>query len=344
MFMVLRHHGQGAGVTDSYESWDDLEPKQAAKAQAWLQPSLLEGERIEAMFSCESWRPLMSIVILTNARLVGVPVDCAGDPPRQVARASIAAVRSERRRVRRELVVEHGEGVLRFAGVSERITARLANRLAREPVGPGAPQIDPRELTARPDERMNVEMLETPWTIAVLATLLCLLWVSPAPLLLQISASVIGALVLLVSAADFWRIFRWHVGTATSSADAEFEALVNEVESAGTLDPREPDDFDVLVRQALDALPTALQKVLSGNVAVVVSDEGAERGALGLYDGDSIAFDTAQDRIIIFRDTLLDQFGHDPDRLREEVRITVLHELAHHLGADELRVRSLGLG
>ncbi len=326
------------------ESWDDLTPMRAAKAHAWLQPFLLEGERIEAMFSCDSWRPLMSIVILTNARLVGVPGDFAGDPRRQVARAQIAAVRSERRRVRvrRELVIEHEEGVLRFAGVSERIATRLANRLAREPIGPEASQIDPRELTPRPDVDVDV-LLEAPWTIAVLATLLCLLWVSPAPLLVQISASVIGGLLLLVFAADIWRFLRWHVAAAMNTGGAEFEALVHEVEAAGALDPHEPDDFDVLVRQALDALPHALQKVLSGNVAVIVSDAGAERGALGLYDGDSIAFDTAQDRIVIFRDTLLEQFGDDPDRLREEVRITVFHELAHHLGADEARVRRLGL-
>ena len=49
------------------------------------------------------------------------------------------------------------------------------------------------------------------------------------------------------------------------------------------------------------------------------------------------------DRIIIYRDTLRRDFGHDPDLLREQVTITVRHELAHHLGADELGVRELGL-
>ena len=50
-----------------------------------------------------------------------------------------------------------------------------------------------------------------------------------------------------------------------------------------------------------------------------------------------------QDRIIIFRDTLLRDFGHDADELRAQVTRTVRHELAHHLGADELGVRELGL-
>jgi predicted Zn-dependent protease with MMP-like domain len=49
------------------------------------------------------------------------------------------------------------------------------------------------------------------------------------------------------------------------------------------------------------------------------------------------------ERIVIFRDTLLRDFGDDPDELRAQVTRTVRHELAHHLGADELGVRNLGL-
>ena len=65
--------------------------------------------------------------------------------------------------------------------------------------------------------------------------------------------------------------------------------------------------------------------------------------AYGLYQGDGVARDNYPDRIIIFRDTLLRDFGHDPDELRAQVTRTVRHELAHHLGADELGVRELGL-
>ena len=108
------------------------------------------------------------------------------------------------------------------------------------------------------------------------------------------------------------------------------------------LDPRNPADFEELVRQALDDLPDLLIRALD-HVAVVISDQGRRHGAYGLYHGDGVARDDHPDRIIIFRDTLLRDFGHDPDELREQVTITVRHELAHHLGADELGVRELGL-
>jgi predicted Zn-dependent protease with MMP-like domain len=109
-----------------------------------------------------------------------------------------------------------------------------------------------------------------------------------------------------------------------------------------TLDPRRPEDFEELVREALDDLPDLLHKALD-HVAVVISDQGHKARAYGLYQGDGVARDNYPDRIVIFRDTLLRDFGHDPDELRAQVTRTVRHELAHHLGADELGVRELGL-
>ena len=108
------------------------------------------------------------------------------------------------------------------------------------------------------------------------------------------------------------------------------------------LDPYNPMDFETLIREALDDLPDLLIKALD-HVAVVISDQGRRHRAYGLYQGDGVARDNYPDRIIIFRDTLLRDFGHDPDELREQVTVTVRHELAHHLGADELGVRELGL-
>lgn len=108
------------------------------------------------------------------------------------------------------------------------------------------------------------------------------------------------------------------------------------------LDPRNPADFETLVREALDDLPDLLRNALH-HVAVVVSDQGRRHGAYGLYQGDGVARDDYPDRIVIFRDTLVRDFGHDPDELRGQVTRTVRHELAHHLGADELGVRELGL-
>jgi predicted Zn-dependent protease with MMP-like domain len=109
-----------------------------------------------------------------------------------------------------------------------------------------------------------------------------------------------------------------------------------------TLDPRRPEDFEELVREALDDLPDLLRKSLD-HVAVVISDKGRRQRAYGLYQGDTVARDNYPDRIVIFRDTLLRDFGHDADELRAQVTRTVRHELAHHLGADELGVRELGL-
>ena len=108
------------------------------------------------------------------------------------------------------------------------------------------------------------------------------------------------------------------------------------------LDPRNPHDFEELVRQALDDLPDLLLRALD-HVAVVISDKGRKHRAYGLYQGDTVARDDVADRIVIFRDTLLRDFGDDPDELRAQVTRTVRHELAHHLGADELGVRELGL-
>jgi predicted Zn-dependent protease with MMP-like domain len=107
-------------------------------------------------------------------------------------------------------------------------------------------------------------------------------------------------------------------------------------------DLREDADFQVLVRAALDDLPLEFHRALE-HVAVVVSDGGRRRRAYGLYQGDTIARDYFHDRIVIFRDTLLRDFGHDSELLKAQVTRTVRHELAHHLGWDENGVRGLGL-
>ena len=109
------------------------------------------------------------------------------------------------------------------------------------------------------------------------------------------------------------------------------------------LDPWDDEDFEELVREAMDDLPDLLRAALDRNVAVVVSDQGRRHRAYGLYQGDGATRDDYPDRIIIFRDTLRRDFGHDADLLREQVTITVRHELAHHIGFDELGVRDLGL-
>ncbi|MHB8491804.1 MAG: metallopeptidase family protein [Solirubrobacteraceae bacterium] len=108
------------------------------------------------------------------------------------------------------------------------------------------------------------------------------------------------------------------------------------------LDPLDDADFEELVREALDELPDLLRNTLK-NVAVVVSDKGRQSRAYGLYEGGTTARTDRHDRIVIFRDTLRRDFGHDADLLRDQVTRTVRHELAHHVGFDELGVSGLDL-
>jgi predicted Zn-dependent protease with MMP-like domain len=118
----------------------------------------------------------------------------------------------------------------------------------------------------------------------------------------------------------------------------EREELVQETEP----DPYTEQGFQALVRAALDELPLEFHAALE-HVAIVVSDGGAERRAYGFYEGDTVVHDYFHDRIVIFRDTLLRDFGHDPELLKAQVTRTVRHELAHHLGWGERGVRGLGL-
>jgi predicted Zn-dependent protease with MMP-like domain len=95
--------------------------------------------------------------------------------------------------------------------------------------------------------------------------------------------------------------------------------------------------FDDHVRRALDELPRTLAKGLD-NVAVVVAEEHPDDPDLfGLWE----SAEYMPDKITIFRKPLTEAFP-DPDELEEEIRITVLHELAHYFGIDEDRLDELG--
>ena len=95
--------------------------------------------------------------------------------------------------------------------------------------------------------------------------------------------------------------------------------------------------FDDHVRRALDSLPPELARGLE-NVAVVVEDENPDDPDLfGLFQEDPYL----PAKISIYRLPLEDSFP-DARELEDEIRITVLHELAHYFGIDEERLEELG--
>ena len=104
--------------------------------------------------------------------------------------------------------------------------------------------------------------------------------------------------------------------------------------------------FDDHVRAALDELPPHIAAALE-NVAVVVEDQNPDDpDLLGLYHGVPLPergdmAGALPDKISIYRLPLEESFP-DPDELRDEIRITVLHELAHYFGLDESRIADLG--
>jgi predicted Zn-dependent protease with MMP-like domain len=104
--------------------------------------------------------------------------------------------------------------------------------------------------------------------------------------------------------------------------------------------------FDDHVRAALDELPPEIAVALT-NVAVVVEDENPDDPDLfGLYHGVPLPergdmAGVPPDKISIYRLPLEETFP-DVDDLREEIRITVLHELGHYFGLGEDRIAQLG--
>ncbi len=107
-------------------------------------------------------------------------------------------------------------------------------------------------------------------------------------------------------------------------------------------------EFERLVENALEAIPDEIAALVR-NVAVIVEDDAPpdDPDLLGLYDGvaltdrDGGAPLELPDRIFVFRRPLL-AYCHDAEQLVEEVRVTVVHEVAHHFGIDDDRLDELG--
>ena len=155
-----------------------------------------------------------------------------------------------------------------------------------------------------------------------------------------------GLLTLFVGSLAIVLMLAWLVVALTGDemSEAEFRRLTERSEALAAMPP--PDQplsaFDELVMQALDELPDEFRVALE-RTPVVISNRGREHRAYGHYFGDTIARDNYADRIVIYQDTLVRDFGHDPALLRAQVERTVRHEIAHHLGWGESGVRGLGL-
>jgi predicted Zn-dependent protease with MMP-like domain len=107
--------------------------------------------------------------------------------------------------------------------------------------------------------------------------------------------------------------------------------------------------FEGLVEQALDEIPDEIADLVH-NVVVLVEDDAPDDDPdlLGVYDGVSLVERTSDhtglpDRITIFRRPLLAMCADEGELVRE-VRITVVHEIAHHFGIDDARLHQLGYG
>ena len=106
-------------------------------------------------------------------------------------------------------------------------------------------------------------------------------------------------------------------------------------------------EFEEVVRAAIDGLPPDLATAMS-NVAIVVEDEPPPgMPLLGLYEGVPLTSRSSgysgvpPDKITIYRLPLERLYGHDPALLRDQIRRVVLHEIAHHFGISDERLREL---
>ncbi|MGB7981896.1 MAG: metallopeptidase family protein [Candidatus Nanopelagicales bacterium] len=110
------------------------------------------------------------------------------------------------------------------------------------------------------------------------------------------------------------------------------------------------EQFEALVADALDEIPAELARMIS-NCVVLVADDVAPgtRSLLGLYEGipltgrDGWYAGVLPDRITIYRRPILRMCRSEAEVV-EQVRITVVHEVAHHFGIGEERLHELGWG
>ncbi|TIC87617.1 metallopeptidase family protein [Nocardioides sp. GY 10113] len=108
----------------------------------------------------------------------------------------------------------------------------------------------------------------------------------------------------------------------------------------------EPERFEEYVAEALDGLPPELGRLMD-NVAVTVDHHGGRPGLLGLYQGIPLTRRTSSyggvlpDRITIYRRAITARCATEGEVV-DQVRRTVVHEVGHHFGIGDRRLRELG--
>ena len=119
----------------------------------------------------------------------------------------------------------------------------------------------------------------------------------------------------------------------------------------GPVQPIDPAAFEAIVEESLDEVPEELMAMLD-NVVFLVEDEppADDPDLLGVYDGVPLTERDAgwglgnlPDRITLFRGPLTRMCEH-AEELREEIAVTVVHEIAHHFGIDDDTLHELGWG
>lgn len=110
-----------------------------------------------------------------------------------------------------------------------------------------------------------------------------------------------------------------------------------------------PERFDELVGEALEGIPEDLAAVME-NVAVIVEDRSPSGNLFGLYEGiplirrGPLSYGwVLPDRITLYQDTIC-AHCRDEGEVVEQIRRTVVHEVAHHFGITDARLRELGWG
>jgi predicted Zn-dependent protease with MMP-like domain len=111
------------------------------------------------------------------------------------------------------------------------------------------------------------------------------------------------------------------------------------------VEPIDIDAFEALVTQALATIPDELRADME-NVAIIIDEESPPGSLYGLYEGIPLTSRRGQgggtpDRITLFLATIC-QSASTLEELAQRVRITLLHEVGHHFGIGELRLRELG--